>query len=314
MVLGCLVGSREPWLGVLVGYMAVRTLWTPTPFAFETAQAVAFLSVGIVCVSWLPSGWGKTLGGLLAVSAAFQVLVAVLEEQGYYPLWIGWNRIPGVWTHGTLGNPNHLGSYLAMTIAFAPPWALPVWALGLALSRSVLAALSAAVALLLVYRTRWRTVLIGGLILLAVVFWMRGVSMTSWHDRVSIARVAVQAWAFAPVFGHGPGSWASIGPRLQEAPQATSLFRGTAAWQELHNEPLQLLFEGGAVGVGLLTVWAWTARRRLLAGTAGASVAALAVISLGSFPFQVPPLAATAMAIVGLACATGKEKSWQRNS
>jgi hypothetical protein len=61
---------------------------------------------------------------------------------------------------------------------------------------------------------------------------------------------------------------------------------------------LQVLVETGLLGAGLLVTWVWSVRRIVWTSWAPA-VVALAVLSLGMFPFRVPALGLLAAVIVG---------------
>lgn len=102
----------------------------------------------------------------------------------------------------------------------------------------------------------------------------------------------------APLFGHGFGSW-----RLWAA-EFNRLFGGHYATLQAHNEPLQLLFELGTVGVALVTAWLVVlliaAKRALREPVHDARVwvavlIAALVNSLGSPTFHLPAQAGIAL-------------------
>lgn len=295
------------WLGVFGAYMGVRALFTRTPFAFETAQAIVFGIVAIAVLRRTPDRWRRVLRTGLVITGSFQIIYAVIQEAGYSPFWTGTAYIGKGWTSGTIGNPNHLGAYLAVTSALVPVWALPLWALGLALSRSALASLGTTLALGIRFRTHWKIALPACVLLVGLVFAVRGGDVNGWSERFLIARVALQGAALRPLVGHGPGSWATIGPALQDATSIRDRFASAARWQEVHNEPAQLWFEGGALALIPVAVWIVLNRAAFLTDHFGPAAAASGLISLASFPFHIPSLMALLLTVTGLALAPLKE-------
>lgn len=315
------VGFADPILGLLTGYVVVRSVWTETPFAFEGAQAFAFGSLLLICASRTPAKWKLRLGQAIGLLVVFQAGYAVLQELGYSPLWMGWTwfQSPTPWNHGTLGNPNHLGSFLAMAASVIPGWAIPFAVVGMILSRSVLGALTLAVVLVLRFGRAWRPSLrwgrlgawklIAPLALLVVVgasflharthnFW--------WHRRVWYG-LAIRGWLLAPVFGFGMNSWQSLAPILYE----TSRFRAELRelYGQAHSDPLQLLFEGGAVAFVLALMWIYRHRDALLSREHLPKFLSVLFQSLGSFPFRIAGTASLAVTVLGLAVSGGP--SWQ---
>jgi len=264
---------------------------------------------------------------LFAAAGAAQIAYAAL--QWTHPL----NRW---WVAGTFGNPGMLGAYLAMTVAFAPWWAVPFWALGLWLSKSVAAVIAAGVALALrvalgrvndgrctrdegrrlssiVYRPS--SLLVAAALVAFAALWMRGFDVwNSVATRLEGHSMALGALLPAAdmdvssivsrlsslVFGYGPGSWAI----LAEPMTRYSGSIGPGYEIPMHCEPLQLLFEGGFIAVALAGAWIWIHRRELVGTLAGAGVVAVLVDSLWSFPFHVATIAASACVLMGMATAT----------
>jgi hypothetical protein len=125
---------------------------------------------------------------------------------------------------------------------------------------------------------------------------------SSWDSlgaRVTVWRLALGWWwREARWLGFGPGSWweAVPGAQVRAGVYPTEHFR------KAHNEVVQLAFEFGLVGLGLLAGWCWR-HRDAVAGHAGGALVALAIVSLGMFPFHVAQVAAPALVVLGLATA-----------
>lgn len=296
--------TQEPWLGTFAAYMAIRSVWTMTPWAFEGAQTIVFGVVAILAVKQTPRPWRPRICLAISSVALFQAGYAALQNIAYSgtPATVHWEW--GSWTMAFLGNPNHLGAYLAISTGLAPGWWIPFLVGGILLSRSRLALLAVSGVLLIRFRRSWRMTLpaIAGLVLLLA--FIRGGLSVHLDERWLIQRVTLQAVGMAPVFGFGPGAWASIGPVLQSSPSIAHRF--TEVFGEAHNDALQLLFEGGLVAVFLVGGCVWS-HRRIWRSPYGGSLAALALETVGSFPFHVPTLSALAFLLLGLALAEEDE-------
>lgn len=299
-LLGFWVGTTDAWLGAGVTYVAVRAAFTPTPFAYETAQYVAFGAVLLVSARRVPDVRRPLAARVLTGAAVVQVAFAFLQSA----------LLRDRWVDGMLGNPNHLGAFVAIAMPLAPWWVLPGLAVGLVLSQSALAGLAAACGLCLRYRSQWRWAVPLSLALLAAVLASRGLRTESWQDRLLIWRMAGQVATQAPWVGWGPGAWQTIGPIIQRSPEIASRLHTppSVIWYEVHNEPIQLGFETGILGVGLLTGWLWHHRRGLFTGSWGAAAAAVGVVSLASFPFHVPTLAVLSVTVLGIATAPERSR------
>lgn len=288
--------ERDQWLGLLGLWVVARAALTLGPPMLESAlYLVGGLVVlclvreaGVAAHRWIPTA--------LAAAGGLQAAYAILQWVGYHPLAVGW--APLAWQpDGTLGNPNYLGAYLAATIAFAPWWALPWWAAGLVLSQSALAGIAAAAALVLRSPRRW-VALPAAAALAAGVLAARGLDPATWWLRLATWDALLAAMhGPALLLGYAPGSWAILGPRLAGG---SGQLAGEG-WAWAHCEPLQLLFEVGVLGLGLAAAAAWTHRRAILAGPAGAAAAAIGVLCLASFPLHMPAVGPTCAVILGLA-------------
>jgi hypothetical protein len=260
---------------------------------------------------------------LLVVAGLVQIAVAWNQSRGFDLLWIpgqgpsvefstatSWGREQYWLDHqlpGTLGHGNWLGVFLAMLGPLAPWYAAPLFAWGCWLAQSRLGLIALAVGvgaqqLPRVPRGRARVAVVLTALaygLLAAGQLDKGVDTIT--GRVAIWALAVDVWRWAGgypavFFGLGPGAWAVYIPSAQ---QAFGILP-TLAFTPAHNEPLQFLFEQGLVGVALLGLLLWSYRRALRGPYAGA-LAALAVTTLGMFPFHLAQLAVPALVLVGLA-------------
>ncbi len=293
---------RQDWPAVALGsYMVFHSLSTASPEAFEDAS---LLIGGILLMLWIreaPKRARNWIRWLLVAAGGFQAIYATGQSLGYDPIWTGWAPLQGVpWIHGTLGNPNYLGAYLAMTAPLAPVWLLPLWALGLLASKSVLAAAAAASSLFLMYRQHWKILLpllaltAGGLL------WYRTGNFLSWVERIEVwgagLKVLLGHWKSA-LFGFGPGSWYVLSPAV------TRKFLDVRAelFVQMHNEYIQLFFEGGLIALFFLAAWCKRHWRAVFTRPFGPALVAVAIESFGFFPFHLATTAALACIVVGLA-------------
>src|SRR5258708_8817694 len=93
-----------------------------------------------------------------------------------------------------------------------------------------------------------------------------------WREAIGILRDF-------PIVGVGMGCGAELFPRYQSPPWEENLF-----WHELHNDYLQLVAEGGLIGLSILAACAicyFYAVRKSLRSAKGRSRAAIAAISAG---------------------------------
>lgn len=310
--------AATAWLAVL-GVSAAFAPLVSLPKLLQELLVVAW-AFGL---AWAAPSAAR-VAAALRLAAAIVAAWAVLQWLGVDP-WaaVGWAPAgafgPRMRVYSTLGNPNHVGAFLA---AVLPLVALPVlvsprrWTnpanailVGAAIvatgSRGALLGAAAGLSWLLLSgvvprRAGAVTLLIGlaaigtGVIL--------GPSRTlgeTWRGRVYIWSVAAPHLLNHPVTGWGPGSFAATYP-LWEAGIERGVDRDVrtyaAAQVHAHNDYVERLSELGVPGV---VVWcailAWVlaaARARkdgsegAIAAAAAAGVAALAAVSLVDFPMQ----------------------------
>lgn len=290
------IGDRDPWLGLLAGYVVLRSGLALVPLSLEAGLGILFGCVALVLAREVPVGWWRpvwtTVAGITLGFLAIQGL-------GYDPLWL-WDRPmpPGSLLHGLTGNPGYVGALLAMAAGVAAGWALPLIGLGIVASKSVLAGIAFAVALVWRFPRSWRWAAVSSSVVLAGVWWFRGFDLTSWVYRWETWKIAGRAWI---------GSWDRLAVGLAPAwPWRTEITIGSG-WQperfvSLHNDLLEFATSFGLVGVAILAGWLW-AHRDAWRSEAAPGLAALVVVSLGAFPFQVAPVAPLCIVILGMATA-----------
>lgn len=308
-VLGVWVATTDPWLGafsLLTTVMSLRHPWPMDPAIFVALGAAA-----VVVVRHAP-GWlhRAAVTGLVALGVV-EVGYAALQLAGYDPLWLGWARqSQPLFVHGTIGRNGYLGNLLAVLAPLAPVWLLPVFAAGVLLSHSLVAALALAVGLAVRFRARPAALALGAATL-ALVLALRtasvgsgllGAATGSWANRMDVWGMGAMLWLTeAPWFGHGPGGWGQVAAIMQlqrwgQPGQPGELFL------QAHSEYLQVAFELGVAGLACLAGWLVAHRRAFLA-PAGGAFAAVLVSASAWFPFHLAVVAAPIVVILGLATA-----------
>lgn len=302
LVLSIGIGATDAWLGVFVGYLVLRTLPLTSPFAFETAYLSVLGAMALTMVSKVPPAMIARLKGMLLAGGAVQAGYGIVQALGYDPIWIGWYQAvdPSLDIRGTLGNRDFFGAYQAILLCLSPVWLMPVFLIGLGLSKCVVAMLSACLGLswrYRQYRVTWGIACVG-ILACAGYAMMRTPELSSLWHRFAVWTMALTDWMAHPILGWGTGAWPLRIPQLQ---QIHNIYP-ESVFVQAHHEYLQILYDGGVIGLGLLAGWIWT-HRRMCCGTMGGSVMAIAVNSLGNFPFHVGTTALLSLMVMGLACA-----------
>ena len=310
LVLGAWVCSRIRWLGVGALYVTVLAVLAPSDLALATAHWVTLGAAGIALLSCLSPAGRRWIVWALVVSTLAQIGYALLQYGHRDLLLFGLTPVAMIVPVGTLGNPKYLGAMIAMVAPLGPPWLLPFFILGIALSQSVLAAVALAAGLLVRYGLRRWWVWANAAFILAVAIWVHGPSTDSLWARLITWQLALNAWAWhglwAWLFGSGFGTWFLDIPRLQVA-----IWTNPAeVFFSAHNEPLQLLYEGGLMGVGILVAWIVASGRSWARSPAFPGLVALAVLCGGLQVLHIPTLAPSALLVLGVcseACSTSSD-------
>lgn len=299
LALAAWIGRADGWMGLFVGWAALALLWAGTAAAIETVEFMALGAAGLLAVRALSDDRKQAAAVLLVGMGLFQVVYGLVQLVGLDPLWWGPYAIAAVdGVPGTLGNRGYFGWYVAMLTPLAPLWALPVFLAGVLLSKSVLAVLMVTAGLAWRFRSSRRTwyALAGGAAMVGVLAAWRGdVWLAGAWARTGIWRQAaetISGWGW--LIGYGPGSWSVNIPAMERAAGSTG-----PVFFHAHNDVLQLLYEGGAVALVLLSGWIWTHRMAFM-GRYGGCWVALLVGSLGHFGFRLAVTGATALVLLGL--------------
>lgn len=306
-------------LAVWLGWVSLLTLviWNQAVPKFDRYSALYVKSVGhlmglghvlTVGVLWaaFTSQWTKAnvswLWKLLTYAAVVHVAYGVLQ------LW-QWDQFfhsndPAVATDtlvGMLGNPNHYGAWLVMTL---PLFLLQEkrWWLGMAVITIILILMTKSVGAVgamfagLLWWTlanpTWKRC--SGLASLLLLTIFLGIAFA---DDVTKDSGRIQAYTYywhifeqRAITGFGPGMVGEIAKQITNGPMV--------GWRHCHQEMLQMLVEQGIVG-GLLVLWlvgetlkrAWQVRRNLLGAACGAGFVATLANAMVNFPFHLSAVA-----------------------
>ncbi len=305
LLLSTYVGQADAPLGLLAAYMVIRVLPLTSPYAFEAAYLTVFGACVLVVLSRMPVEMIRPLRAMVLAGGCLQAGYGILQASGFDPMWIGWHEAvnPALGIRGTLGNSDFFGAYCAMLLACSPIWIMPVFLVGLVLSKSVLACGAAVIGLAVRYRHHWIGPTMATLGVSSVIwyaFHRPGGWNSLWH-RTDVWTYAVQDWwAQAPILGFGTGQWPLRIPQAQLTQTVSHV--SSDVFVQAHNEYLQLLYDGGVIAVCLLGWWAWT-HRALWTGPSAGVIAVVTVNCLANFPFHVGTTALLALVMIGLALA-----------
>ena len=292
LVIGLFNAPRKIWYWPLLVFVVLH--WAHLPFAanngFVRKQGEFVLYV-----------YGLLLISTAALTTA-QRLRPVLRMYLLQFIWYGLQGIPtgSVAWNNILNNQDSFGPLMTIGIGFAYYYGMGsrrplgrwlgrvtavICVVGVVASFARGAVISAALVLLMIW---WRSprkflTLIGGLVLIAAVVIAasvmfpggaflaemqtinEGTDTGTSGDRWELWKVGFKVWMRNPVFGVGPencGIWASQNFSFGDAGGA--YVNPTRLWgRSLHNVYVQLLCEGGAVGVFLLGVMIFDFFRRI---------------------------------------------------
>ena len=321
---GCigLTLARASWpFAALFAWMIVRAAMMQFPErALQLLLLISMVGLLYVAARELSASTVRLVAWAILIGAAWEFAFGVLNLFHVYP-WMTYIQ-PGESGRpmGFLTHPNYWGSYMALVlpvvlslVGVGP--ALAIYAViaksysgGPVISASV--ALAVAVWPMLGRRARYALIAVASAVTTAV--------MTVHEWRLSGRREVWQAiWPELmryPIIGQGLGSW-RIWADHYNAKASTAAGKPVVfATLQAHNEPYQMWFELGLIGVVLIGVWAWQAwaatRQAWVAAPQGSAVvwwkpgavplerawiallAAAVVNSFGSPTFHLPAQAA----------------------
>ena len=312
--------ARASWpFALLLVWAGVRGMYHHFPL--RTLQVLLlFLMAGLLYAAAreLPDKWARRVGVAILIGVGFEFILGGLNAMRIYP-WMAWISPEHVSKPmGMLTHPNYWGSFMA---------------LGLPLAWAYLGIPAAALIFILILKT-----VSGGPVICAAV----GATVMAWPLFGRLAKFAVVAvgagsiatvmtlhewrlsgrsevWSVAlpeimrwPILGQGLGQWRQWAEDYNR--EAGKFFVTLQA----HNEPLQLWFELGVIGLGIAALWvlqgvlaarvvwraapaailpgpAWQWGRAPLERAWVAVIAVAAVNALGSPIFHLMPQAAVAL-------------------
>lgn len=266
------------WLGVSVAYVTVLGWTTRT----ENAQWIAvYFALGVLFMTLVRRVPPQILRWGLLASAGLSIAVSL------------WPESP--WRYGPFSQGAFQGAMVAAVLPLAPIWAIPVLGGALLWSHSYMAGIAALTGLLVAHTRQWRGILMVLTIVLVGYTASGFKSLGSGLERAETWRLGLVDFPSAWLFGHGPGSWAT---RMWGAwcpcPPGE-------VWWAAHSEPLQWLYEAGAVGAVILALWLRSVLPGIVSGPAmwqGAAAAVL-VLSLGLQVFHMPTIAPAMLLVLG---------------
>lgn len=108
--------------------------------------------------------------------------------------------------------------------------------------------------------------------------------LVPWADAITLIKKQ-------PYLGYGPGSWSYAAKQIAELRFQAKLTTDPRPWTQLHNEPLQGIFEFGSIGMAFVAMFLAKLARSIKQAPVAyvAGFMAFAVNSLGSFPLHIVP-------------------------
>lgn len=340
--------GKEAWQSgaiLLVAWAGVALPWWASPVPRAGSSAVVLVPLFLILpwlVAWCWRDSTRAARGVFGVG----LVVAAVAARG---LW-GWMQLGTDGASLPLGHHNLLAAFLVTTLPLAAlgwrsrglfRWvgssSVVVGVVTLLATRSLAGAAALAAVVIvggLSHRSGSRRslgwallVAIGTVVGLGLVFGHRILSVIAGADpstsaRLGYWRAGIRGVLERPLFGWGPGStpW-TVHAQFQPVP---GVHPPDQVLADLHSLPLQMLYELGLAGCGLLALavagtW-WVSRRRRVEdrGLVAAGVAGwvgFCVVSLGGLPLSVtavPVAASLALGAVlaGLGVEAGRRYDW----
>jgi hypothetical protein len=238
----------------------------------------------------------KWVANAICVSALIQVVLCLLQGVWSFDAVMRFlalyknnvsSRLAGDVMLGTLGNPNFVGGFFAVSLAFffRPywKWCVPVIAALLLGIRSEGAIISAVAAVIVFSRQWWLFMVLPVCVVLYLV----------WKQDFSVNPVTY--------LGTRPENWGIAWGKITSCWETTLFGMGYGKHNSLypiHNEYLSVWFRWGLVGLIPILGFLWNLPRRNIILTA--AIVALLVNALASYPMRIPPIAFLGCAIFGL--------------
>lgn len=275
-------------------YILARVFWrsvAPGDTQSEFLTVAGYLAAYAAWSQLKPAGarWRFWVGSFLFLASLLCWYALILNVRGDATvLWMTRPATYGMRASGTFGCPNHFGHFLVVAFSFALAFALTKragaglrivslyslilipCALFLTYSRGAMLGLMVSTLFtlgVLAFRRRGR-LMIAAAVLVPLVLAIAGFIVwrqsPAWQARVAgmakedmrprMWKDTVTLWKADPVWGSGPGTYASA-----LSPHRHHLFEHFLRPQQAHSEPLQALAEYGAVGAVLLALaGGWT--------------------------------------------------------
>jgi hypothetical protein len=282
------VRQPDDFLGRLghFGMITVVASWTAIAATWYLVRAIPAADVG-----WILVGWGALAYGQAALMG-----------------WEWWGKQDGRHPHAWIGQRMYAGCWLAMMCCLLPLWVWPGLLVGLFLSGpSWLAVLALGAGSVVRWPWVWPyalSCLLGVLALFVMAkngqVW--GLKWLPRGDTLDTVRVRLRVWRLAlKHFALEPGAWL-IGFGPGTAGRATRRWNlrhfGLEALGNMHSEPVQVVYEFGALGAMGLGLFVWQIGLGLTWGDpwSAAAVAGL-VIAGGSNLSGIIPLGVTFLVI-----------------
>jgi hypothetical protein len=335
------VGRTNVAAGCFLAWATAHVLWAGVPIrGFQVLFILVMAAILYVEAAALSEKAATRCAWALVVGVAIQGALGGLNLLQVYPSpnvlaaplhWLGIGTAQGQpllvksfvgKPMGWLTHPNFWGAYMALAVPVVYTlcgrwWALAVMA-GTVATGNIGPVVSGAAGLAVVawrdmpQRVRPAMVLALGAMILAVS--VQHIQRPDSHGDTPLStatsgRTAVWANAWPDLkahwmVGNGPGSWRLWSSVVNAQAQKTHP-GATPVTMQAHNEPLQLWFEFGLVGVALVGWWLWSlslgAWHLILAGhLMWVAVAVVAAVnSLGSPTFHMPQQAIVALFAAG---------------
>lgn len=318
------LGLFTLWLGILTCYLWARNLELTNKYPvlifmpfFNYLCFVLFYKLS--CEYLVKKDIERTLKWL-SYSVFLVLIYCVLQKLNLDQFYNGFGTGVGIRRAelvGTIGNPSHLGGYLALCqplyfdkglfnkIALVLLWVI------ILMTQSASGLLVAVVILFyhLIATKKWKC--LAGLVLAGVI---GGVVLSSklhgffgFSHRLEIWQVLFDIFKQKPITGQGLGILNAIKPSVEGI---------VSVWRHAHCEPYQLAIEAGVIGLGLLIygIYSWFLSLNsvdVLSIRISAIFIGFIVLSLMTFPAHLWLLAS--MGMIGYSfiyALKGEEKQW----